>query len=298
MKVTVKKLDAIRREMRFEVPPERVTQTLNTVYDSLGKVAKVKGFRPGKVPRQVLEAEHSALAQEETIKKLIPEVYREGIERENLAPIDLPDIKDVELKNGLMTFTATIDIKPDVKIKHYKGIKVKRKSNRVTEEEVKKTLEYFRQSQGQGEEVAIDDAFARGLGYPDLNSFQQSLTRQLEIDKDRQNRMDVENQIVQALLKEAKLVVPSSLVRKQLEHRIQEARKRMQTQKLPEADITKKEEELRKNLKDAVERDVKIFLILDAIAHNEGLVAGENENMPAKVLSFLMKEAQWQDVPG
>ena len=64
MKVTVKKVDALKREMKFEVPKERVTKKLEEVYEELGKVAKVKGFRSGKAPRNVLEKEHSALAQE------------------------------------------------------------------------------------------------------------------------------------------------------------------------------------------------------------------------------------------
>lgn len=295
MKVTVKKLDAIRREMRFEVPRERVSQTLNEVFDSISKVAKVKGFRPGKVPRNVLENEHSALAQEETIKKLIPEVYREALKQENISPLDLPEISDVELKDGIMTFTATLDIKPEVKVRDYKGIQVKRKSNKVTDDEINKTLDFFRQSQGQGKEVVVDDSFARGLGYPDLAAFKQSLTGQLEIDKDRQNRLDVENQIVNALLKETKVAVPQSLVNKQVEHRLAEARERMKSQKMSEEDSAKKEEELRKNLKGPVEKDVKVYLIMDKIAQEEGITVQEGESMPAKVMSFLLKEAQWTD---
>ena len=292
MKLTVKKVDALKRELRFEVPKERVSQKLNEVYEGLSKVTKVKGFRVGKVPRHVLETEHSALAQEETVKKLIPEIYREGLEQENLDPIDLPEIKDVEFKNGIVTFIAQIDIKPEVKIKNYKGIKVKRKSTKVTDEEINKTLDYFKKSQGK-QDVQIDDSFVKELGYPNLDVFRQSLVRQMEIDKDRQNRIDVENQVVNVLLKEAKLTTPPSLVKKQIEHRLSEARQRLKAQGLPEEEIKKKEEELRKNLKEPVERDVKVYLIFDKIAELEGVVMKEGENMPSKVMAFLMKEAQW-----
>ena len=67
MKVEVKKVDALKRELRFEVPRERVTKTLDEVYEEIGKYAKVKGFRPGKVPRAVLATSHGKLAEEETI---------------------------------------------------------------------------------------------------------------------------------------------------------------------------------------------------------------------------------------
>jgi trigger factor len=213
MKVTVKKLDALKREMRFEIPRERVTQKMEDVYKDLGRVAKVRGFRPGKVPRHILEAEYGVYAKEEMIKKLIPEMYQAGIDQENILPLDLPDIQDVQFKEGGLHFTATIDVKPEVEIENYRGIKVKRKSSQVSQEDVAKALEYFQQSQGRGENAPLDDAFARGLGYPHLEDFKKSLTRQMEIDKDRSNRIDVENQIVDALIHSAKLTVPQALVK-------------------------------------------------------------------------------------
>lgn len=295
MKVNIKKIDATKREMKFEVPPDRVTKTLDEIYDSIGKKARIKGFRAGKAPRHVVESEHGALAQEETIRKIIPEVYQEALTREQITPIDLPEIRDVELKDGAMRFTALFDIKPEVRIKNYKGIKVKRKGSQVTEDEINKTLDYFRQSQGGDKGMTVDDSFARGLGYPDLATFKQTLTRQLEIDKDRQNRIDIENQVVNALLKDAKLSVPQGLVKKQMEHRIREARQRMQSQNMSEEDMAKQEENLRKNLKDPVERDVKVYLVLDKIAQLENIRIAQGEQLPAKVMTFLLKEAHWDD---
>ena len=70
---------------------------------------------------------------------MIPEVYQEGIVQEKLSPLSLPEIQDVVFKEVIITFTAHIDIKPEVKIDRYKGIAVKRKSSQVTEEEITKT---------------------------------------------------------------------------------------------------------------------------------------------------------------
>ena len=293
MKVEVKKVDAVKRELKFEIPKERVSQKFDEVYKELGKIVKVKGFRPGKVPRHILESQHSKTAQDEVFQKLIPEVYHEGIEQENLAPIDMPEIDDVNFKDGTITFTAKLDIKPDVRIDHYKGVKIKRKSSGVTDDEVNKTLDYFKQGQDKSSE--IDDAFANGLGYPNLAEFKKSLSRQLELDKDRQNRFDVENQIVENLLKRAKLAVPQTLVRRQIEHRIEEGKKKLKAQGLSTEEINKKEEEMRKELRDSVERDVKVYLILDKIAQVENIEVKEGENLPAKTIEFLLKEAKWEE---
>ncbi|MCK5013720.1 MAG: hypothetical protein KAS66_07860 [Candidatus Omnitrophica bacterium] len=295
MKVEVKKVDAVKRELKFEISKERVSKKFDEVYKELGKIVKVKGFRTGKVPRHILEAQHSKHAQDEVFQKLIPEVYHEGVMREKLAPIDMPEIENVNFKNGMITFTAKLDIKPEVKIDHYKGIKVTRKSSEVTDEEINKTLEYFKQGQGKDKSAEIDDAFAHGLGYPNLAEFKKSLSRQLELDKDRQNRFDIENQIIENLLKKAKLAVPQTLVRKQIEHRIEEEKKRVKDQGLSAEEMNKKEEEMRKELRNPVERDVKVYLILDKIAQVENIEVKEGGNLPAKTMELLLKEAKWEE---
>lgn len=294
MKLEVKKVDATKREMKFEIPKERVSQKLDEVYLELGKVAKIKGFRPGKVPRHVLESQHGKLAREETIKKIIPEVYQEGIEKENLRPLDMPEIHDVSFKDGVISFTAKLDIRPEVKIKNYKKIPVKRKDSKVTDEELNKTLEYFKKGQGD-KEVTLDDAFARGLGYPTFEEFKSFLRRQMEMDKERHNRMDVENQVVEYLLKNSSLHVPQSIVKKQLEHRISEIHQRMHQQGMPEEEIKKKEAQMGKDLESQSEKDVKAFLIMEKIAETEGIHVHQNENLFQKVMEFLLKEAEWKE---
>jgi len=206
----------------------------------------------------------------------------------------MPEIADVDMKDGVITFTAKLDIKPDVMIDQYKGIKVKRKSSEVTKEEIDKTLEYFKKGQGQEKETEINDAFAHGLGYPNLEEFKKSLSRQLESDKDRHNRADVENQIIENLLKKAKLTIPESLVHRQIHHRIDEEVKRLKAQGVSVEEIEKKKKEMHNDLRAPVEREVKVYLILDKIAEAEKIEVKEGENLPMKVIEFLLKEAKWE----
>ncbi|HBG60347.1 MAG: hypothetical protein A2Y03_02095 [Omnitrophica WOR_2 bacterium GWF2_38_59] len=298
MKVEVKKIDSIKRELRFEVSKERVSKALEGVYLEIGKIAKVKGFRKGKIPRHLLESQYGPTAKEEVVKKLIPEVYQEGVDKEQLHPIDMPDIEDVSFKDGKVAFKATIELKPEVSIKDndYVGIKVKRKSNKVSDEELNKTLDYFKQGQGKDKELTIDDAFAKGLGYPSLEEFKKSLSRQMEADKDRSNKLDVENQIVDALLKKAKLATPKGLVKKHLEQRVNEMMERLKKQGMSAEDLKKKEESVRKDLSEAVEKDIKVYFILDEIANREKIEISEGGNLPLKVMEYLLKEAKWEEV--
>ncbi len=294
MKVEVKKVDALKRELKFEISRDRVTKAMDEVYGEISKHAKIKGFRPGKVPRHILVSSHGKIAQEETIKKLIPEAYREGIVQNGINPIDMPEISDVALKDGALSFTATLDIRPEVKLGNYKGIKVTRRSNEVTEEDINKTLEFFKKGQGD-KEVTIDDAFAKGMGFPSLEEFKKALTRQLEYDKDRQNRMDVENQIVEDLVKNAKLIVPQSLHKRQMERRLQDTLSRLKSQGMSPEEITKKTDEIRKQLEEVVERDIKVYLILEEIAIQEKVQVEDPQHLPHKVMEVLLKEANWQN---
>ena len=295
MKVEVKKVDALKREMKFEVPKEKVAKEMDLVYDEIGKHAKVKGFRPGKVPRHILTSSHGQLAKDETIKKIIPQAYHDGLNQHQLNPIDLPEITEINLKDGVLTFKAILDIRPEVEVGKYKGLDVNRKKSEVTEEELLKTLDFFKKGRGD-QDVTIDDNFAKGMGFQNLENFKSALKRQLEADKDRNNRMDVENQIVEKLLKNAKLIVPQSLVKRQLHHRLNESLRRLKSQGLSDEELKKKEEELRTQLGPVVEGDVKIYLILEEIAKLENITTtGPNENLPGKVMEFLLKEANWQD---
>jgi len=294
MKVEVKKIDELKRELRFEVSRDRVAKAKEDVYKELAKTAKVKGFREGKVPRNILETHYGRLAQEETIKKVIPEAYQEGIDQEEINPVDLPEIHDVSYKEGTINFIAKLEVRPEIDIKSYKGVSVKRKDPAVTDEEIDKAIEYMKKGQGEDKEVSLDDNFARGLGYPDLVTFKNTLRKQMELDKDRHNRIDIENQIVEQLIKKTKFSVPESFVRKQLDRRVAEVSQRMKSQGHSEEEIKKKHGQMRIDLRESVEKDIKVYLIFDKIAKLEEMKISEGENISAKVMEFLLKEASWE----
>ncbi len=297
MKVDVKKIDNLKRELNFEVPKDRVQSALEEVFKDIGKEAKIKGFRPGKAPRHILEAQYGKIAQEEAIKKIIPEAYQEGIIQQKITPMDLPEIEDVQMKEGVLHFKAKLDIKPEFTVKKYKGIKIKRKSSKVTDDEINKTLEFFKKGQGKDkEEIKLDDDFARSHGYPAFEDFKSTLVRQLEMDKDRYNRMDIENQVAEYLLKNTKLSAPKSVVDRQIEYRTQEMLKRLKSQGMPDAEIDKKKPDIKKDLEQSVEKDIKLFLIFEKIADMEKIEVKEGKQLPMKVIEFLLKEAQWEEI--
>jgi FKBP-type peptidyl-prolyl cis-trans isomerase (trigger factor) len=294
MKTELKKIDACKRQLSIELPKEIITKKFDEVYEELGKNAQIKGFRPGKAPREILEKHHSALAREEVLKSLIPEYYQKALEQEKLSAVDLPEIQDVLLKDGVLSFKAEFEIAPEIKIKKYKGLKVKRKSASVNEEEVKKAVEYLKQARKK-EGANIDDTFARGLGYPSVQELESTVRKQLEISKEQQVKVDIENQIIDQLLKNTELDVPKASVEKQLTYMVRQAQENLLYQGMKKEEVEAKQEELRKTLKDDAAQAVKIYFILDKIAELEHINVEKQQDFTRPVIEFLLKEAEWQE---
>lgn len=293
MKLAVKKLDATKRELEIEVPKEIVTEKFNEVYEAIAKNAKIKGFRPGKAPRHIVEQHHSRLAQEEVLKDLIPSTYHDALEKENLAAVSLPEIFDVKLKDGILSYKAKLEIRPEIQIKDYKGLLVKKKDCKVTDEDLKKSYDFLLQAQGKPKETPVDDSFAKSLGYATLQEFQDSLKKQIEVNKEQQARLDLEHQIIDQLLAKANFIVPEASVNNQLEHLVKDAKMRLSWQGFKKEDIEAKDPELRKDLREGAQRDVKAYFILEKIAELENIKVDSEENLLKKVMEFLLKEAKW-----
>jgi len=295
MKVSVKKVSDLRREMHFEVSRERVARKTDQVLSEIVKHARLPGFRPGKAPKSMVVAAHGKTANDEMLKNLIPEVYQEGLLSEKLNPIDYPAIDGVEMKEGALFFKAVIDLRPEFEIRDYKGIQITRKSAAITDEELNKTLEFFKKGRGLDETAVVVDAFAKTVGFPNLEEFKTALRRNLEIDKERQNRVDVENQLIEELLKKTDFSVPLSLVERQFHGRVEEFQRRLKQYGAKEDAIAKKVEEAAKELRESAEKDVKTFLILQKIAALENITSAKEENLTLKVMEFLLKEAKWEE---
>jgi len=290
MKIKVNKLGELKREIEIEVGQDKVKEEFDSVYEEIKKSAKIPGFRPGTAPRNLLEKHHSKLAYEEVMKRLLPETYHNALEKENLDAVSLPEITDINLDNSSLRYKATVEIRPDIEIKNYKGIKIKKKTSDASEEDLNKALDNIKKAR---KTEVLDDKFAHGLGYSSLNDFKDALKRQLVIHKESENKMQTEKEVIDHLLKNAKFSVPQSLVERRLKELEQNVREYFQNNKLPKEEIEKQEKELEPKLKEQALEEVKVFLVLDEIAKLESIT--RDDKMPQAVLEFLFKNAEWVD---
>jgi FKBP-type peptidyl-prolyl cis-trans isomerase (trigger factor) len=291
MKTEVKKLDDTKREISIEVNGDIVKNKFEDVFKKISKEAKVRGFRTGHAPRDILEKQYSSLIQERVLKELLPEVYNEAIKRENLEVVGLPQISDVKLERSSFSFKANVEVYPEIKIKNYRGIKIQYKKMTVMPEEVKRNIDFLKEKRKIN---IIDDNLAKSLGYPNLAQLEEALEKEIFLRKMNSERTRIEDGIVENLLKDSDFKLPQSLVNKQLQELVRQAKVDLALRGITREKIDEQEKRLFSELEPEARKQVKIYLALSEIAKKENIPL--DDDMPRRVLEFLLKEADWEEI--
>lgn len=288
MKIEVKKLDNEKRELNIEVSGDIVSKKFDDVYKEIGKEAKVPGFRPGNAPLDMLQKHYSSLAHEQVIKDLVPELYNQAIEKENLDVIELPQISEVSLLADRISFKARVQLAPEIKLKNYRKIRLNYKRIEVGQDEISRSLDSLKESHKVS---SLDDIFAKGMGYPDLNELKAALERQIYLQKENAQRQELESRIIEAITKEVEFNIPQSMVSRQLDDLVKQAKLDMALRGMPRQQIDGQEAEMKKHFQPQAQEQVKVYLVLAEVAKKESIAI--DEHMPRRVMEFLLKEAEW-----
>lgn len=145
---TVEELSPTKKRFRIEVPKDVIDKEISDAYSRLNRKVKVPGFRPGHVPRQILERKYSKDIEAEVIEKLVPDYYLRSVKESGFLPVDNPTFEgEIGLKEGTpLSFVATVEVRPVIDIANYEGIEVNKRSHEVSEEEVDRALKHFQES--------------------------------------------------------------------------------------------------------------------------------------------------------
>lgn len=298
MKTSIKKFKNCKKVIEIKLPPEKVKDEFNKVYEGIKKVATVPGFRPGMAPRDLLERHYNKTAREEVIKKLVPETYKMIIEEHKLDPIGYPEITDLKLDlDSGFSYTASIETRPEFSLRSYKGIKLKNKKREAREEDVQKSLQALREAHAQnvpkeGKEEKekilpkLDDEFAKDLGLENLEKLKEAVKSNLQSRLERESRADLEMQVINYLVDGVNCDIPDSLVNSEKDRLLKDANSRiayiqaMQKKQTPDKKFElsdKEKKELEENSRKQAIRQVKAFFILDKIASAEKIYLKEEE---------------------
>jgi FKBP-type peptidyl-prolyl cis-trans isomerase (trigger factor) len=290
MKTEVKEVDSITREISIEVSGEVVKNKFEDAFKKIGKEAKVSGFRAGNVPRDILEKNFSSEVHNIVLKELIPDVYNQAIEKEGLNVIELPEISEVKLDRSVLSFKAKVEVSPEIEVKNYKGIKVSYKKTIVSPDEIKRNIDSLKEKRKID---IIDDNFAKGLGYANLSELENGIQAQVYIQNDNLKRQKIEHDIIEQIIKDLDFKLPKSLINRQLQDLVRQAKLDMALKGIPREKIDEQESRMSQELEPEAKKQIKIYLVLAEIAKKENIPV--SDDMPHQVMEFLLREADWQE---
>lgn len=157
MEIQVEELSPVSKKVSFVVESARVTRTLDKAYKRLGRDVRIKGFRPGKVPRSLLEKRFASQIEGEVGGQLISEAFEEAVAEHKLIPVSQPIIERSTLKTGEdYRFSVTIEVQPKIEITKWEGIDVEWERVELDEAQVDSELQRMAAQQATLE-LAGDD---------------------------------------------------------------------------------------------------------------------------------------------
>src|SRR5512139_1620899 len=160
MNVKIEEISSIARKLHFEVAAARVDQEIDRAFRKIGKTAKIKGFRPGKVPLAVLEKYYAGEMEREVLGRLINETYFQALEDHAIPAVGEPRVVErSDIGRGLaFSYQAEIEVKPQVTAKDYLGIPLQKEAFSFDPQVIDGRLEELRASRGQLEVSSRDQA--------------------------------------------------------------------------------------------------------------------------------------------
>ena len=369
--IKMEEISLVKKKLSFEIPWNEVKEELDAVYRDLGKKAKIKGFRPGKVPRKVLESHFKDHAEEETITNIINKFYWQALEDKGIMALSRPDItQDGFKENTNFTFTVSFETEPDFEPKGYDGIELEKEKIQITESDLENRLKEIRQMFATMEEVKdnrpatmgdyvtidfagsldgeshqelkadnhllelgskgfipgfeeqlvgmknseikainvkfpedyhekkfagkdviftvtikdikekklpeIDENFIKNFDkYNSLDELNNDVRKALEQDCQRLTETNLQNKIMEIILKENDFEVPPSLIEKQIFYMMADTQKRMTSAGMDENSAMELSFKMHDKFKEEAEKVVKTFLLLKKIAEKEAIQVEE-----------------------
>ena len=163
MNVQVTESGTWRRTLEIEAPAEDVDKRLNDAYRKYSKTLNLPGFRKGKIPLSVIKRQFGPAIQGEVIQEMVEEFYREASEAEGIQPVSQASIDDIDFEEGKpLVFKASVDVRPEITVETYKGLKVTRPVFAVEDEHVDGRLQYMQ------EESATEQVVERAADLDDV----------------------------------------------------------------------------------------------------------------------------------
>ncbi|MDY6848601.1 MAG: trigger factor [Thermodesulfobacteriota bacterium] len=188
--VKVEDVSSVKKKLQFEIEAAKVDAEIEKAYKKIGKTAKVKGFRAGKVPRSVLEKYYAADMEHQVLNRLINDSYLQALMENKIAAVSDPEMLDsgsIE-KGSPFTYSLQVEVKPEIEVKDYEGLVIEKEKFEFDEKFVDEQIAEMRNSRAEtlvsehdkarGGDIAVIDF----EGFVDGEAFQNGSAENYELE--------------------------------------------------------------------------------------------------------------------
>lgn len=153
----------LTREIEVEVPADEVSKAFKNVTRRYQKLARIPGFRAGKVPESLIRSKFAKEIRQEVLESLVSAPFRKAIDDQKLRPVSEPQLLDMQLADGQpLKFKAAFEVAPEFDIAGYDSVRVTRPETELTDEEYEGELARVLDSHATVEPVEEDRALVDG----------------------------------------------------------------------------------------------------------------------------------------
>ncbi len=163
MNVTIEEVNSIKRKLTVELPDEDAQKARRKHLDEYVRKARLKGFRPGKAPRNLVAKIYADELKREVLEELVSQAMPDALAEHKLEPVGMPMLETVEHEEGgPFKFTVTVELKPVFETPRWQGLELQKLKSGITEQMVDKKLEELRLSLSTVKKVEEDRPLERG----------------------------------------------------------------------------------------------------------------------------------------
>lgn len=144
-KIKSKSISKCEKEWDIAITESAVSDERKRFFNAIAPNAQVPGFRKGKVPIPILEKHYDGEARSEVVQQLLSRSVREAMQREKEDMIHYPTVRDIQFNGKQLSFKVYIELRPKIKLARYQGLKIKRGSVALAEEEITQIIDRMRE---------------------------------------------------------------------------------------------------------------------------------------------------------
>ena len=151
----------LTRSIQVEAPADEVSKAFQKVIKRYTKLARIPGFRAGKVPPALIKSRFAREVRQEVLESLVSDKFRQALESQHLRPVSQPQVSEMFLVDGQpLKFTATFEVLPDFDVTGYDNVHIQRPDVALSDDEFEAELSNVLDHHAVVEPVEEDRALA------------------------------------------------------------------------------------------------------------------------------------------